>query len=89
MIPAVHANYHYFEVGKSTQPVSWWFSGGADLTPIYLFEEDIKHFHAIHKEACDRHNPSFYPRFKKWCDEYFYIPTVASVGVSEEFSSIV
>jgi coproporphyrinogen III oxidase len=56
-----------------TAPASWWFGGGADLTPAYLFEEDAVHFHRVHKEVCDRHCVSFYPRFKQWCDEYFYI----------------
>lgn len=55
-------------------PKAWWFGGGCDLTPSYLFPEDCAHFHATIKEACDKHDHSYYPRFKKWCDEYFYIP---------------
>jgi coproporphyrinogen III oxidase len=76
MAPSAHANYRYLELEpcNSAGPGSWWFGGGADLTPAYLFDEDAMHFHRAHKEACDRHCPSFYPRFKKWCDEYFYIP---------------
>jgi len=74
MAPTAHVNYRYFQLGDGTQPGSWWFGGGGDLTPSYLFEEDAVHFHQVHKEACDRHDPSFYPRFKKWCDEYFYLP---------------
>lgn len=75
MAPTVHANYRYFQVsGGDGQPSYWWFGGGADLTPAYLFEEDATHFHRVHKEACDRHNPTYYPRFKQACDEYFYIP---------------
>ncbi len=74
MVPTAHVNYRYFQLGDGTQPGSWWFGGGGDLTPIYLFEEDAIHFHQVHKEACDQHNPEFYPRFKKWCDEYFYLP---------------
>src|SRR5262249_3138061 len=50
-----------------------WFGGGADLTPYYLFEEDAVHFHRVHKQVCDRYDSSFYPQFKKWCDEYFHI----------------
>lgn len=73
MVPTAHVNYRYFQLGDGTEPGSWWFGGGGDLTPIYLFEEDAIHFHRIHKEACDKHNPEFYPRFKKWCDEYFYL----------------
>ncbi|KAI5305082.1 Coproporphyrinogen-III oxidase, partial [Ascosphaera atra] len=52
----------------------WWFGGGADLTPTYIFDEDCTHFHATLKEACDKHDPVYYPRFKKWCDDYFYLP---------------
>ncbi|AWV89317.1 oxygen-dependent coproporphyrinogen oxidase [Bradymonas sediminis] len=79
MAPTVHANYRYFErgkcaPGKTRQPGTWWFGGGADLTPAYLFEEDARHFHQVHKDACDAYDPTFYPRYKKWCDEYFYIP---------------
>ncbi|KAF8318637.1 coproporphyrinogen III oxidase [Clavulina sp. PMI_390] len=58
----------------SGKVLSWWFGGGCDLTPSYLYEEDGKHFHTTLKEACDPHGPSIYPSFKKWCDEYFYIP---------------
>jgi coproporphyrinogen III oxidase len=74
MAPTVHANYRYFERGDGSAPGSWWFGGGADLTPSYLFEEDAAHFHATHKAACDRFDPAYYPRFKKWCDDYFHIP---------------
>ena len=67
-IPTVHLNYRYFEAG----PV-WWFGGGADLTPYYPFAEDAAHFHSSLKQACDAHNPEYYPVFKRWCDEYFYL----------------
>lgn len=73
MAPTAHANYRYFERGDGSKPGSWWFGGGADLTPAYLFDDDARHFHRLHKEACDRHDPTFYRRFKKWCDEYFVI----------------
>ncbi len=66
--PTVHANYRYFERGSA-----WWFGGGADLTPSYLFAEDARHFHAVHKAACDAHDPAYYPRFKAWADDYFTI----------------
>jgi coproporphyrinogen III oxidase len=69
MVPAVHANFRYVEKGERG-----WFGGGSDLTPYYLFEEDARHFHAVWKRACDRHDPGYYPRFKKWCDEYFFLP---------------
>ncbi|KAI9306074.1 coproporphyrinogen III oxidase-like protein [Cunninghamella echinulata] len=72
--PTVHLNYRYFEVfdPKSGNPLLWWFGGGADLTPNYLFEEDCIHFHQLYKEGCDLVNPLFYKKFKKNCDEYFY-----------------
>ncbi len=67
-LPTVHLNYRYFEAG----PV-WWFGGGADLTPYYPFAEDAAHFHRTLKAACDRHHSEYYPVFKRWCDEYFYL----------------
>ena len=73
MVPTVHANFRYFERGSSENPSAWWFGGGADLTPSYLFEDDAVHFHTVFKEACDGFDPAYYPRFKKWCDEYFFI----------------
>ncbi|MBW4603600.1 MAG: oxygen-dependent coproporphyrinogen oxidase [Calothrix sp. FI2-JRJ7] len=67
-VPTVHLNYRYFEAG----PV-WWFGGGADLTPYYPFAEDASHFHKTFKQACDKHHSEYYPVFKRWCDEYFYL----------------
>lgn len=73
MAPTVHLNYRYFELANSDGTSdTWWFGGGCDLTPSYLFEEDAVHFHKTIKEACDKHDKSYYPRFKKWCDEYFW-----------------
>lgn len=69
MVPTVHANFRYLEVGDRR-----WFGGGADLTPYYLFEEDAVHFHKTLKEACDTFDHSYYPRFKAECDKYFYLP---------------
>ena len=76
MAPTVHFNYRYFEtMDKDTGECSaWWFGGGTDLTPSYLFEEDAIHFHRTIKEACDNHDRDYYPRFKSWCDKYFHIP---------------
>ncbi|QOV24402.1 oxygen-dependent coproporphyrinogen oxidase [Anabaenopsis elenkinii] len=73
MAPTAHANYRYFEICQGDQPVYWWLGGGADLTPAYLFEEDAVHFHRVHKQVCDQYDPSYYPRFKRLCDEYFHI----------------
>ncbi|HEY9184356.1 MAG TPA: oxygen-dependent coproporphyrinogen oxidase [Salegentibacter sp.] len=73
MVPTVHANWRYFEMyDKSGNVLDQWFGGGQDLTPYYLFEEDAVHFHKISKAACDKHNPEFYPEYKKKCDEYFW-----------------
>ncbi len=74
MAPTVHANYRYFERGTGDRDGSWWFGGGADLTPSYLFEEDARHFHSTLKDACDRHNVADYAHYKEWCDTYFHIP---------------
>ncbi|GJN01798.1 hypothetical protein PR202_ga19095 [Eleusine coracana subsp. coracana] len=75
--PTLHFNYRYFETDAPKDapgaPRSWWFGGGTDLTPSYVIEEDVKHFHSVQKQACDKFDPSFYPKFKKWCDDYFYI----------------
>ena len=73
MAPTVHANYRYFERGEGEKEGSWWFGGGADLTPSYLFEDDAKHFHQVLKNACDQHEVADYPTYKKWCDDYFHI----------------
>ena len=73
MAPTVHANYRYFERGDGNLDGSWWFGGGADLTPSYLFVEDAKHFHQTYKDVCDRHEVANYEKYKKWCDDYFFI----------------
>lgn len=77
-VPTIHFNYRYFEID---QPASsgnesdkmWWFGGGTDLTPYLLDEDDCKLFHMELKKACDKHDSTYYARFKKWCDDYFYI----------------
>ena len=71
--PTVHANFRYFELGDAASPAAWWFGGGADLTPSYLYDDDARHFHGVLKATCDRHDTSYYPRFKTWCDEYFLL----------------
>lgn len=72
-VPTTHANYRYFELSAPEGSV-WWFGGGADLTPYYLFEEDAIHFHATHKDACDTLSAESYSKYKADCDEYFYLP---------------
>jgi coproporphyrinogen III oxidase len=67
-------NNSYFETEAwNGIPGQWWFGGGTDITPSYIDEADMKHFHGTYKAVCDRHDPAYYPRFKKWCDEYFLI----------------
>ena len=74
MAPTVHLNYRYFEtVNQDGTPNAWWFGGGTDLTPNYLFDEDAIHFHRTIKDACDKHDRGYYDRFKKWCDDYFRV----------------
>lgn len=67
-VPAVHMNTRFLVTSKA------WFGGGADLTPMVPDETDTRDFHAALKAACDRFDPAYYPRFKTWCDEYFYLP---------------
>lgn len=75
MAPTVHLNYRYFETANADgTPNAWWFGGGTDLTPSYLFDEDAIAFHASIKSACDAHDKTYYPRFKQWCDKYFHLP---------------
>jgi coproporphyrinogen III oxidase len=68
-VPTIHANFRFFQLSSGEA----WFGGGIDLTPNYIVEPDIKEFHAALKTTCDKHDASYYSRFKKWCDEYFYI----------------
>lgn len=73
MVPTVHANWRYFEMyDDNGKVIDSWFGGGQDLTPYYLFDEDAVHFHQTCKNACDKHDPEFYPKYKKQCDDYFW-----------------
>jgi len=67
-VPAVHMNTRHIVTTEG------WFGGGADLTPMVPAEEDARDFHTALKRACDAHDPGYYERFRKWCDEYFYLP---------------
>lgn len=71
--PTSHANVRLFVAEKEGEAPVWWFGGGFDLTPFYLFEEDARFWHEIAFAACEPFGPEVYPRFKKWCDEYFYL----------------
>lgn len=81
--PTIHMNYRYFEVDKpgtvrdgsgSEEPLAWWFGGGSDLTPSYLYPEDATWFHNSIKTRADGFHTAYYPAWKKWADKYFYIP---------------
>jgi len=71
--PTSHANVRFFIAEKPDAEPVWWFGGGFDLTPYYGFEEDCVHWHKTAKAACDPFGADYYPRFKKWCDEYFLL----------------
>ncbi len=68
-VPIIHMNVRYFEMSNGV----WWFGGGIDLTPHYIFKERAKNFHLKLKSSCDRHSPEYYPKFKQWADNYFYV----------------
>jgi len=68
LVPAAHMNTRHIRTTKR------WFGGGADLTPVFALEQDTADFHAALKAACDAHDAGYYPRFKEWCDRYFFLP---------------
>jgi coproporphyrinogen III oxidase len=72
-VPTSHANVRIFVAEKPGEEPIWWFGGGFDLTPYYAFEEDCVHWHQVAKNACAPFGEEVYPRYKKWCDEYFYL----------------
>jgi len=71
--PTTHMNVRFFLAEKEGHDPVWWFGGGFDLTPYYGFEEDAVHFHRAARAACEPFGPEVYPRYKKWCDEYFFL----------------
>ncbi|MBL4869115.1 MAG: oxygen-dependent coproporphyrinogen oxidase [Pseudomonadales bacterium] len=73
LIPTSHMNVRLFIAEKENEKPVWWFGGGYDLTPYYPYKEDCIHWHQTAKDACDPFGKDIYPRFKKWCDEYFYL----------------
>lgn len=73
-VPTTHANFRFFYAGDADDNAAvWWFGGGYDLTPYYAFAEDVQHWHQVAKQACDPFGDELYARYKKWCDEYFYL----------------
>ncbi len=73
-VPTVHMNVRMFSATRDGAVTdTWWFGGGMDLTPYYGFEDDARHFHACCRDALAPYGADYYPRFKRWCDEYFYL----------------
>ena len=70
--PTSHANVRFLSAGDGDEAV-WWFGGGFDLTPYYGFKEDAVHWHKTAEKACEPFGPDVYPRYKQWCDDYFYL----------------
>lgn len=73
-IPTTHANVRFFIAQKEGADPVWWFGGGFDLTPYYPFEDDVRHWHQTAKDICTPFGDEVYPKYKKWCDEYFFLP---------------
>lgn len=72
-VPAAHANVRFFMAEKAGCEPVWWFGGGFDLTPFYPFAEDAVHWHTVARDICRPLGEDAWPRYKKWCDDYFYL----------------
>lgn len=72
-VPTSHANVRLFVAEREGSPSVWWFGGGFDLTPYYPFDDDCEHWHRQAHAACEPFGPEVYPRFKRWCDDYFFL----------------
>ncbi|NOX68174.1 MAG: oxygen-dependent coproporphyrinogen oxidase [Gammaproteobacteria bacterium] len=72
-VPTTHANFRFFLAANETDTPVWWFGGGFDLTPYYPFREDVVQWHQHAYDACRKFGDDLYPRFKQWCDEYFFL----------------
>lgn len=73
-IPTTHANVRFFIAQKEGADPVWWFGGGFDLTPYYPFEDDARYWHQTAKDICTPFGNEVYPKYKKWCDKYFFLP---------------
>lgn len=73
-VPTSHANVRFFVAEKEGEEPVWWFGGGYDLTPYYGNEDDCRLWHEVARDACEPFGETLYPRFKKWCDDYFFLP---------------
>ncbi|WP_028116938.1 oxygen-dependent coproporphyrinogen oxidase [Ferrimonas senticii] len=72
-VPTSHANVRFFVAEKQGEPPVWWFGGGFDLTPCYPFDEDVRHWHQVAADLCAPFGATTYPKYKAWCDDYFYL----------------
>jgi coproporphyrinogen III oxidase len=72
-VPTAHMNVRFFLAEQAAAAATWWFGGGMDLTPYYPFAEDARHFHRVCRDALAPFGADRYPRYKRWCDEYFYV----------------
>ena len=72
-VPTTHMNVRFFEATAPGADPVWWFGGGFDLTPFYPFDEDVRHWHDAARQVCAPYGADLYPRYKKWCDDYFFI----------------
>ena len=72
-VPTTHLNVRYFEARKDGAEPVWWFGGGFDLTPFYPCDEDILHWHTLARDLCAPFGDEVYPKYKRWCDEYFWL----------------
>ncbi|MBS0376710.1 MAG: oxygen-dependent coproporphyrinogen oxidase [Proteobacteria bacterium] len=72
-VPTTHMNVRFFIAEKDGAPAAWWFGGGFDLTPFYPYDEDARHWHEAARAACAPFGADVYPRYKDWCDRYFYL----------------
>ena len=72
-VPTTHMNVRFFIAERPGAGPVWWFGGGFDLTPYYGYEEDVRHWHTVARDACASFGAEVYPKYKKWCDDYFYI----------------
>ena len=72
-VPTSHANVRYFVAMRDGEPAAWWFGGGFDLTPYYPFEDDVLDWHRTARAACEPFGPDVYPKYKDWCDRYFFL----------------
>jgi coproporphyrinogen III oxidase len=72
-VPTTHANFRFFSTDDKSGDAAWWFGGGFDLTPYYPNHDDVIHWHTKAREVCDRFGHDWYPKYKNWCDEYFFL----------------